>query len=372
MILTTMLIALAPIQLQVVGEGYLRLEAESGLAYVKSGTFTVVNGKLTHAGGFPLTPPVYVPAEASALNVDSHGLISAELPRGTVTIAQITLAKFPADSKPAELKGVLLFIEKPTLGKPGDAGFGAVRTGKNVAPHNASNLPSIVVNERSEIQSASITIGDIAKVEGPEPMATRISEAVIGLAPPLDVPRVITAATIQSALRSARIALDGIEIQVPEKAVVIRKSRVLKGEEIWSATRKWIADELPTLSSGVLITPIAERSVPLGDIEYTFRSVSETTKSVILAVEAKIGSERLFSQQLVINKTGTANVTNVPITARVGDMVRVVLISGAISVEATGRITWVGTDGHVKVVVEPTRAELIGSLKSDGSVEVNL
>jgi hypothetical protein len=146
----------------------------------------------------------------------------------------------------------------------------------------------------------------------------------------------------------------------------------LKGEEIWSAARRWIANELPALSSGVLITPIAERSVPLGDIEYAFKSISETTKSVILAVDAKIGSERLFSQQLVINKAAAANVTNVPITARVGDMVRVELISGAISVEVTGRITWVGTDGHVKVVVEPTRAELIGSLKSDGSVEVNL
>lgn len=368
--LTLALTTLPTLNISIVGDGYLQLETANGNAYAKKGSFAVRNGLLTHESGFPLTPKVVVPSNASSIDVTDRGVITAILGGSKQQIAQISLARFPKDAQPVPAKGVLIFLETPTVGQPAANGFGII----NKAPNQITPLvgnAQIVVKERTDVIGSQITVGDIAEVSASEPLRSQIAAALVGPSPALETPRVITVATIQSALRNARVPLEKIDISVAPRSVVFRAGQDLSGAQVTQALAAWLEAQRPELPNKQPITPIADRRIPTGDVNYSFKIISETERSIVIGVEARVLEERIFGLQAVINKTAAAQ-TAVPTNAKIGQPVQILLISGGITVETIGKISWVGPDGRVKVTVEPNRTEMIGTIRADGIVEVKI
>lgn len=368
---------ITPIQMQVSGDGYFELRADNGMAYVKSGRFSAVSGLLTHESGFPVQPPIRVPSHAGSLNVRENGELFSVSNGSNSFVGQITIAKFPKSAQPATVKGLFVFLERPAHGKPGSSGFGTIHvtTAASAVLQRPVHGTTITIRERSEVFGPRITIGDVCDVHAPAAIAASIRDAVIGASPLVDTPRALTAASIQSALRGTHIPLDGIQIVAPARAAVVRAARTITGALIWEQAKLWLEETSQNLGEIRLATVLADRRVPAGDLEFSFRKLSETSRSIVVVAEARIGAERLFSQQLVVNTTASGSATSaVPASApvKVGQTVRVLMIAGSVVVETTGRVTWSGPEGRVRVAVEPTRSEVIGVVKSDGSVEVNL
>lgn len=119
------------------GEGFFPINLPTGdVAYTRDGTFQLnANGELVTHDGYTVGPNISVPDDAIDVTINASGEVLAKI-QGQVNlqnVGQIQVATFP---NPAGLQaeGNNLFTETPasgtpTLGTPGDAGFGSLLQG---------------------------------------------------------------------------------------------------------------------------------------------------------------------------------------------------------------------------------------------------
>ena len=119
------------------GEGFFPINLPSGdVAYTRDGTFQLnANGELVTHDGYTVGPTITVPEDAIDVTVNASGEVLAKI-QGQVNlqnVGQIQIATFP---NPAGLQaeGNNLFTETPasgtpSLGNPGEAGFGSMLQG---------------------------------------------------------------------------------------------------------------------------------------------------------------------------------------------------------------------------------------------------
>ncbi|MEQ8664752.1 MAG: flagellar basal-body rod protein FlgG [Rhodospirillales bacterium] len=119
------------------GEGFFPINLPTGeVAYTRDGTFQLnANGELVTHDGYTVGPNITVPEDAIDVTVNASGEVLAKI-QGQVNlqnVGQIQVATFP---NPAGLQaeGNNLFTETPasgtpTLGNPGEAGFGSLLQG---------------------------------------------------------------------------------------------------------------------------------------------------------------------------------------------------------------------------------------------------
>ncbi len=126
-----------PLDLSVEGDGLFQVQRPDGtVGYTRDGNLTLdASGALVTTGGYAVLPGISVPQDASNIAVSPNGTVTAVLPGATSPseVGRIELARFLNPS------GLLAIGEnqytatdasgEPTLGMPGEDGFGRVLQG---------------------------------------------------------------------------------------------------------------------------------------------------------------------------------------------------------------------------------------------------
>jgi flagellar basal-body rod protein FlgG len=126
-----------PLDLAIVGSGFFQVQkADGALAYTRDGAFKRdANGLMVTSDGYPLEPPITIPANATAISVSNTGVVSATIAgqNELQEIGTIQLAVFP---NPAGLTrmGQNLYAAggasgDPQLANPGATGAGELQSG---------------------------------------------------------------------------------------------------------------------------------------------------------------------------------------------------------------------------------------------------
>lgn len=126
-----------PLDIVIEGDGFFQVQLPDGsMAYTRDGSFKLDGeGRVVTADGFPVFPEIFIPDNATALNISTDGLVSAEISGqdDLVQIGQVELVRF-ANSAGLSSEGRNLF--KATVasggaivGNPGREGFGTVTQG---------------------------------------------------------------------------------------------------------------------------------------------------------------------------------------------------------------------------------------------------
>ena len=126
-----------PMDLAIVGRGFLQVEAPNGDTYYTENGQLQLNaeGMVVNSQGLPLVPAIEVPTGSSSFTVGSDGIVTAILPGDTTPseLGQITLVNF-ANPAGLEALGGNLYKEtvasgEPVEGVPGEEGLGTIKQG---------------------------------------------------------------------------------------------------------------------------------------------------------------------------------------------------------------------------------------------------
>lgn len=126
-----------PMDIAIIGRGFLQVEAPNGdIYYTENGQLQLnAEGVVVNSQGLPLVPGIEVPVGSSRFTVGSDGIVTAVLPGDSVPseLGQITLVNF---TNPAGLEalGGNLYREtvasgEPVEGVPGEEGLGTLKQG---------------------------------------------------------------------------------------------------------------------------------------------------------------------------------------------------------------------------------------------------
>jgi flagellar basal-body rod protein FlgG len=160
-----------PLDLAVNGRGYFQVTLPDGTtAYTRDGTFQVSpTGELVTADGFPLSPAITVPQNATAVSINSSGVVEATIPSQTTpsNLGQMQLATF-INENGLQATGDNLLLETqasstPVVGNPGIDGVGTIQQGfletSNVNP--VSEITNLIVAQRAyEMNTKVVTASD--------------------------------------------------------------------------------------------------------------------------------------------------------------------------------------------------------------------
>jgi flagellar basal-body rod protein FlgG len=125
------------LDMAVTGRGFFKVQLPDGSeAYTKNGAFKVdQNGTVVNSDGYPLTPQIVLPADATNVTVGVDGTVTVTQPgqAQATQVGQVNLTNF---INPAGLHslGDNLYIEtdssgQPVEGSPGVDGLGTIRQG---------------------------------------------------------------------------------------------------------------------------------------------------------------------------------------------------------------------------------------------------
>jgi flagellar basal-body rod protein FlgG len=153
------------------GGGFFQIQMPDGsLAYTRDGSFQKDStGQIVTASGYPLSPPITIPADSISVTVSRDGIVSV-LQQGQTTPSQvgnIQLANF-VNVGGLQSMGENLFVETassgaPTPNTPGSNGTGLLNQGlvetSNV--NVAEELVSMIQAQRAfELNSKAVTTSD--------------------------------------------------------------------------------------------------------------------------------------------------------------------------------------------------------------------
>jgi len=157
--------------LAIEGDGFFQILLPNGeLAYTRSGAFKLnEEGKIVTSDGYPLQPEITVPEDTITITIGTDGTVSVTQPgqEEASQIGQIQLVKF---INPAGLKSIgrNLFQPtdtsgSPTIGTPGDNGFGTIAQGylemSNVSV--VEEMVNMIIAQRAyEVNAKAIQTAD--------------------------------------------------------------------------------------------------------------------------------------------------------------------------------------------------------------------
>lgn len=160
-----------PLDMAVNGNGYFQITMPDGTtSYTRDGTFQVSStGEIVTADGYPLTPNITIPQDATSVSVNTSGVVEATIPAQTnpSNLGQIQLASF-INENGLQATGSNLFTETqasgaPVIGTPGIDGFGTIQQGyleaSNVSP--VTEITNLITAQRAyEMNTKVITAAD--------------------------------------------------------------------------------------------------------------------------------------------------------------------------------------------------------------------
>jgi len=159
------------LDLAIEGRGFFQVvQPDGNIAYTRSGTFkTNAEGELVNNDGYPMSPDISIPADATSITISETGVVSVTLANDPtqVEVGQIEIATFPNDAGLSPI-GRNLFVETPASGQavltnPAEEGAGRTVQGflesSNVAV--VSEMIDLISAQRAyEINSKVISAAD--------------------------------------------------------------------------------------------------------------------------------------------------------------------------------------------------------------------
>jgi len=160
-----------PLDIAIEGDGFFQVTLPDGTAaYTRDGSFKRdANGSIVTADGYFLSPQITVPQNATAVQVGSDGVVTAQIPgqQQPQQLGQINLVRFTNAAGLAP-KGQNLFTQTgasgaPTISQPGLNGTGTLQGGyleqSNVAV--VEEIVNMITAQRAyEANSKAITTAD--------------------------------------------------------------------------------------------------------------------------------------------------------------------------------------------------------------------
>ncbi len=160
-----------PLDIAVNGQGFFQVSMPDGtLAYTRDGAFQRDStGQVVTSSGYPLSPALTIPSNATAITISRDGIVSATIP-GTPTPTQVGTVQLASFVNPGGLQSVgeNLYVETassgtPTPNTPGTNGTGLLIQG-NVETSNvnvAEELVNMIQTQRAyEMNSKAVTTSD--------------------------------------------------------------------------------------------------------------------------------------------------------------------------------------------------------------------
>ena len=160
-----------PLDIAINGQGFFQITMPDGtLSYTRDGSFQKdANGQVVTSSGYPLSPALTIPANATSVTVGRDGVVSI-IQAGTTTATQIGTIQLANFINPGGLQssGENLYVETassgtPTPNTPGTNGTGLLNQGyvetSNV--NVAEELVTMIQTQRAyELNSKVITTSD--------------------------------------------------------------------------------------------------------------------------------------------------------------------------------------------------------------------
>jgi len=160
-----------PLDIAINGQGFFQITMPDGtLSYTRDGSFQKdANGQVVTSSGYPLSPALTIPANATSLTIGRDGVVSI-IQAGTSTATQIGTIQLANFVNPGGLQsnGENLYVETassgtPTPNTPGTNGTGLLNQGfvetSNV--NVAEELVTMIQTQRAyELNSKVITTSD--------------------------------------------------------------------------------------------------------------------------------------------------------------------------------------------------------------------
>lgn len=160
-----------PLDLAIEGNGFFQVTLPDGtIAYTRDGTFKMDDtGRLVTSDGYPLSPEIVIPQNATSVSIGQDGTVSAVIQGSAAPqiLGQITLANF---INPAGLTdmGQNLYLQTqasgaPIIGDAGTDGLGQIQQGYTESSNvNATQelINMIIAQQAFEYNSKSITTAD--------------------------------------------------------------------------------------------------------------------------------------------------------------------------------------------------------------------
>jgi flagellar basal-body rod protein FlgG len=160
-----------PLDIAINGNGFFQIQMPDGsLAYTRDGAFQKDStGQIVTSSGYPLSPPITIPADTITVTVSRDGIVSVLQQGQTATsqVGNIQLAGF-VNVGGLQSNGENLFVETassgaPTPNTPGSNGTGLLNQGM-VETSNvnvAEELVSMIQAQRAfELNSRAVTTSD--------------------------------------------------------------------------------------------------------------------------------------------------------------------------------------------------------------------
>lgn len=375
------------------GEGYLRLAKGGKIVYARSVTLRPVQNVMTTSDGAVLWPRMVLPKGAEEFEVNLEGHVFATTPKGRLRVGQVVLAQFPKGMEPKQKVGAYLTgIQKPSLVNPGDELAGVVRveqdfvakttkpqkhsqaTGETSETATATSSQKIVsqpnrqaptptvsetakpvhirLKQRTEVSTENFTLGDIATLSGDEVMCEEMAKIDLGKTPPIGVRKIFNEPILKATLLAAGVEADRFSLDVPTAASLVRKSAVLKGEDV---NQKAI--EAAKSKSGLdmpfrVLQPMEDMAIPDGEIEYQTNAVIEVGDGYSVDISVMLNGKKFAQKVLRVAPDSRAP------SLKAGTNVRIRMICRGATVEAEGKlVTKIAYVGQMVTVSRETTPE---------------
>ena len=160
-----------PLDLAINGDGFFQITMPDGTtAYTRDGIMQMnADGQIVSSQGYLLDPNITIPQDATQINVDVSGQVTAKISGQTneVNLGQIQLAKF-VNPTGLEAIGNNLLTETeasgtPTVGNPNQQGFGNIKQGavENSNVDVVTEMTQMITAQRAyEMNSNVISTSD--------------------------------------------------------------------------------------------------------------------------------------------------------------------------------------------------------------------
>lgn len=389
----------ASLPLYVDGEGVLRFEREGRAVYARDAVLEVRDGRLVNSLGHPLLPEVSVAGSPDKLEAALDGTLTAVYGQARRELGRIVLARFGADFRLIESKGMLIAGDRPKIGSPGEDVFGVIRSGrrpqpgagaqpsavqtpigpapaqqaaspagaaKEPQPRPAPGIITVAVRQTAEIDAASFTLGDLAEITGPEDAAAKLRAMEIGATPALGVVRPIDRLTIEARIARAGFLLERVKLTIPDRVTVVRKGQPITHEDFVKAATTAAARGAAPGVQFESAEPGPAMIAPKGELILTAGEPTISRDRATVTITVSVDGKRFNSRTVALKIT-------TPLSGiKAGDSVKLRVKSGSASVETTVKVRSIDLLKNQATVETSTGATLTAIPGKDGVLEVIL
>ncbi|MFM9872234.1 MAG: hypothetical protein ACKVQS_02070 [Fimbriimonadaceae bacterium] len=400
--------------IQVDGEGYLRFAHDKEVVYAKRAELSWRGGVIVNAEGDSVWPKITIEKEPNSLEVDLRGHIKAIYSDQVIEAGRLVLAIFPDDVRPVESGKYLKLFGDADLTEPGEGLAGVIRPWSGTAVsapaasepeksfvrvHSPDDVPEQPLSQKeesvtlvkrtqktnytadsgwvknggievafpdvSEVTGPSMRLGDVADIFADAETKAKLAEIDLGTSPVFGVPRQLDRNWILGKLKAAGFPIAKIRVVGPVRIQVKRVGQTITQAMFEATAVAGIKDQYPDFEAEST-KPTPDLDAPEGLLDLRVDRVDKSGSRLSVTVVAYVDGKRINSRTLTYLNKG------MPINLNVGDDVTVVVQSGGVKIETTGKVKKVDRVSGEVLVQLSTGKQMTGRVGKSGKIEVSL